>query len=65
MAARSRVSSPTGAALIEFGSGSSRKVRMLLAGAPAIAAYVPVDISPEMLAQEAQELRPRSFRACW
>jgi L-histidine Nalpha-methyltransferase len=47
---------PAGAALIEFGSGSSRKVRLLLAGAPAIAAYVPVDISHEMLAHEAQAL---------
>src|SRR5262245_43902246 len=46
-----------GAALIEFGSGSSRKVRILLAAAPAIKAYVPVDISVEMLAQEAEELR--------
>ena len=44
-------------ALIEFGSGSSRKVRILLAAAPTIAAYVPVDISSEMLIQEAEELR--------
>jgi dimethylhistidine N-methyltransferase len=48
---------PAKAALIEFGSGSTRKVRILLAAAPAIAAYVPVDISSEMLAQEAAELR--------
>jgi dimethylhistidine N-methyltransferase len=48
---------PRGSALIEFGSGSSRKVRILLAAAPTIAAYVPVDISSEMLLQEAQELR--------
>ena len=47
----------TGSALIEFGSGSSKKVRILLAAAPAIAAYVPVDISSEMLLQEAEELR--------
>src|SRR5262249_41295224 len=44
-------------ALVEFGSGSTRKVRILLAAAPLLAAYVPVDISSEMLAQEAAELR--------
>ena len=48
---------PPDAALIEFGSGSTRKARMLLDAAPAIAAYVPVDISSEMLLQEAAELR--------
>jgi dimethylhistidine N-methyltransferase len=48
---------PTGCALIEFGSGSNRKVRLLLEAAPAIQAYVPVDISLEMLEQEAGELR--------
>jgi dimethylhistidine N-methyltransferase len=48
---------PDGAALIEFGSGSTRKARLLLAAAPSIAAYVPVDISSEMLAQEARELK--------
>jgi dimethylhistidine N-methyltransferase len=45
------------AALIEFGSGSTRKVRILIAAAPVIAAYVPVDISTEMLAQEAELLQ--------
>src|SRR5258706_14871056 len=48
---------PAASALIEFGSGSSRKVRILLASVPTIAVYVPVDISSEMLVQEAQELR--------
>ncbi|MCC6890479.1 MAG: L-histidine N(alpha)-methyltransferase [Hyphomicrobiales bacterium] len=48
---------PAGAVLIEFGSGSSRKVRRLLDAAPAIAAYVPVDISSKMLAQEADGLQ--------
>jgi dimethylhistidine N-methyltransferase len=43
------------AALIEFGSGSTRKARMLLDVAP-ITAYIPVDISSEMLLQEAAEL---------
>ena len=48
---------PAPSALIEFGSGSSKKMRILLAAAPTIAAYVPVDISSQMLVQEAQELR--------
>jgi dimethylhistidine N-methyltransferase len=48
---------PEEAALVEFGSGSSRKVRLLLEGLPRLAAYVPVDISPEMLASEAEGLR--------
>lgn len=48
---------PADAALIEFGSGSTRKARMLLAAAPAVGAYVPVDISSEMLRQEADDLR--------
>ncbi len=48
---------PEGAALIEFGSGSNTKVRILLAAAPRLAAYVPVDINNEMLQAEAAELR--------
>jgi dimethylhistidine N-methyltransferase len=48
---------PQSSALIELGSGSSKKVRILLAAAPRIAAYVPVDISSEMLEQEAADLR--------
>ena len=48
---------PAGAALVEFGSGSSRKTRILLAAAPHLGAYVPVDICGEMLEQEADELR--------
>jgi dimethylhistidine N-methyltransferase len=46
-----------GAALVEFGSGSSRKTRLLLAAAPQLAAYVPVDICGGVLEQEATELR--------
>jgi len=46
-----------GAALVEFGSGSNKKVRLLLEAAPALAAYVPVDISGEMLEREAADLR--------
>jgi len=49
---------PPGAALIEFGSGSNRKARILLKAAPQLACYVPVDICGEMLEQEAVELRP-------
>jgi L-histidine N-alpha-methyltransferase len=48
---------PERGALIEFGSGSSRKVRLLLAAAPRLAAYVPVDISPELMNEEAARLR--------
>ena len=44
-------------ALIEFGSGSTRKARILLAACPAIEAYVPVDISSEMLGREAAQLQ--------
>ncbi len=49
---------PEGAALVEFGSGSSKKARILLRAAPKLAAYVPVDICGEMVEQEAAELRP-------
>jgi dimethylhistidine N-methyltransferase len=44
-------------ALIEFGTGSTRKVRILLDGARTVEAYVPVDISAEMLWQEARQLQ--------
>jgi dimethylhistidine N-methyltransferase len=47
---------PDRTALIEFGSGSTRKVRLLLDAASTIEAYVPVDISAEMLVQEAAQL---------
>ena len=49
---------PQGAALVEFGSGSSKKVRILLKAVNGLAAYVPVDISGEMLEQEAIDLQP-------
>lgn len=48
---------PERGALIEFGSGSSQKVRLLLREAAALSAYVPVDISAEFLRQEAERLR--------
>ena len=47
---------PRGAALVEFGSGSTQKVRTLLRASPQIAAYVPVDISADYLAEEARGL---------
>jgi dimethylhistidine N-methyltransferase len=48
---------PPKTVLIEFGSGSSTKARLMLAAAPAIAAYVPVDIAAEWLSAEADQLR--------
>ncbi len=47
---------PAGAALIEFGSGSTVKARIVLAAA-AVAAYVPVDISAGFLNSEAARLK--------
>ena len=47
---------PAGAALIEFGSGSTVKARIVLRAA-AVAAYVPVDISAGFLNSEAARLR--------
>jgi dimethylhistidine N-methyltransferase len=49
---------PKGAALVEFGSGSSKKARVLLRALRPLAAYIPVDICGEMIEQEALELRP-------
>lgn len=48
---------PPAAALVEFGSGSSVKTRILLRSETRIAAYVPVDISGDFLEQEAARLR--------
>jgi len=48
---------PLSAALVEFGTGSTKKARILIDAAPQLAAYVPVDISPEFLAQEAAAVR--------
>jgi dimethylhistidine N-methyltransferase len=47
---------PDKSALVEFGSGSNRKVRLLLKWAGELAAYVPVDICAPMLAEEAAAL---------
>ena len=46
-----------GSMLIEYGSGSSSKVRILLDHLPEVAAYVPVDISREQLYKAANELK--------
>ncbi|MFL5064454.1 MAG: L-histidine N(alpha)-methyltransferase [Xanthobacteraceae bacterium] len=51
---------PDQAALVEFGSGASTKASILLGAAPQLAAYIPVDISSEVLHHEADVLR-RSF----
>jgi len=48
---------PPGAALVEFGSGSSSKTRIVLSTAKSLAAYVPVDISAEFLRRQADSLR--------
>ena len=48
---------PLSAALVEFGTGSTKKARILIDAAPQLAAYVPVDISTEFLAQEAAAVR--------
>jgi dimethylhistidine N-methyltransferase len=48
---------PTGAALVEFGSGACIKVRFLLDAARKLKAYVPVDIAGDFLTAEAAALR--------
>ncbi|MGM0588040.1 MAG: L-histidine N(alpha)-methyltransferase [Bacteroidota bacterium] len=47
----------SGIELIELGSGSSRKTRLLLEELEDLAAYMPVDISEEFLQQVADQLR--------
>ncbi|MFO7445457.1 MAG: L-histidine N(alpha)-methyltransferase, partial [Ignavibacteriaceae bacterium] len=46
-----------GTLLVELGSGSSIKIRLLLDNIPGLAGYVPVDISTEHLVQSANELK--------
>jgi dimethylhistidine N-methyltransferase len=46
----------SGAALVEFGSGSSRKTRLLLDAMTDLHAYVPVDIAEDALFDAAAEL---------
>ena len=47
---------PANAVLVEFGSGASDKTKLLLDAAPQIAAYVPIDISADALAQATERL---------
>src|SRR5437764_10899674 len=48
---------PLSGALVEFGTGSTKKARILIDAAPQLAAYVPVDISAEFLKEEAAAVR--------
>jgi dimethylhistidine N-methyltransferase len=48
-----------GATLVEFGSGSSHKTRLILDRATELARYVPIDISARHLEETAQALRAR------
>lgn len=43
--------------LIEFGSGSSRKTRLLLDHLKNVSVYIPIDISEEFLEKEAEKLQ--------
>lgn len=45
---------PQGAALVEFGSGACIKVQILFDNVPAIASYLPVDISGDFLKGQAE-----------
>jgi dimethylhistidine N-methyltransferase len=45
--------------VVEFGSGSSRKTELLLEQLPDGAAYVPIDVSPDALAQAGTRLARR------
>ena len=53
---------PLAAALVEFGTGSTRKARIVIDAAPQISAYVPVDISGDFLAEQAAGLRRQIHR---
>jgi len=46
-------------AIVEFGSGSSRKTEVLIAALRKLAAYVAIDISPAALSEAAMRLRDR------
>jgi dimethylhistidine N-methyltransferase len=48
---------PIGAALVEFGTGSSTKARILLKAASRLSAYVPIDISEAHLRAEAARVQ--------
>lgn len=51
-------------ALIEFGSGSSDKTRVLLAALDDVACYVPIDISREYLGESAKRLAQQFPELC-
>ncbi len=51
-----RATLPEGTQLVEFGSGSNDKVRILLEGVGRFDSYVPIDISREYLRAQANEL---------
>ncbi len=48
---------PPGAAVVEFGAGSTEKIRVLLGAMPDVACYCPIDVSADFLAAEAAQLR--------
>ncbi len=50
---------PPGSVLIEFGSGSSRKTEIVLAALASLAAYVPIDVSGDALAEAKDRLHAR------
>jgi dimethylhistidine N-methyltransferase len=47
---------PSGTVLVEFGSGTSDKTRVILDAAPQIAVYVPIDVSKDALEKAAAGL---------
>src|SRR5579864_2066496 len=63
-AGRLRSLLPSGAAVVEFGSGSTAKARILLGAIAMPVAYVPVDISSEFLASEAARLKSDQPQLC-
>jgi len=50
---------PPGSVLIEFGSGSSRKTEIVLGALASLAAYVPIDVSQDALAEAKVRLNQR------
>ena len=48
---------PSGATVVEFGSGSTEKIRVLLSQLPDVRGYVPIDVSADFLSDEAAKLR--------
>ena len=49
-----------GSVLVEYGSGSSRKTQILIEALPALAAYVPIDISESALDEARARLEERT-----